>query len=415
MTIRNNNPTTNNKDDLVASIKRDPDWRLDSGRVLLVARESSTGAEAKILLRNLFATVLRGAEKHLVRLPDFEAVVAQYDNPGPDARVFESKGSRAVLIRTPECDVLLSLGSARKLDEAGDNAFVGVLVDVLKSGSYSHVLTTTISRLIRNTVKGGVLEQVLAQNRTAVVLGSHTIKVWEELDKLLWSLFVWFATFEAQQIETRLIAGKLSRAAKGQWCFGFAPPPGWRRLEDGTVQVDPLAADALRWLIRFVANTDSSWREIGRIFTAQWPEVTLRKGAGRLADSSEAGEVLKRTWLNPRWFDAYLNEAHTITLLPGGIIPEASDRFEDEEARESAIAAGTIRFELPPQAEPLARMEDLQSILDRRDAEEQASTVRALPNSQFGSGMSWSFDEGTVDSRLLDPLTSESEAGEEVA
>lgn len=378
----------------VDSVIDGPDWQLDGShnsrrRVLLVARESSTGTEAKELLRNLFDTVLRGAEKHLVKLPDFEAVLDQYDNPGPEARVFRKPGMRAVLISTEECDILLSLGSARKLDSKGDNAFVSVLVDVLRTGDYSHVISTTVSRLIRNTAMAGELEKALSESETTLVFGQYQLQVWDMLHKLQWGILVWFSNFEAEQIETRMIAGKLARARQGQWCFGFAPPPGWRRGKGGQLVVDEEAAEAVRWLVQQAASPKRlSWREIGRRFIQKFPDLPLRRGKGKVADAAEVGEVLKKSWLNPRWFPAYENQALTVSLLPGEADrrssrtgPKASD------ARERMYS---VDVDLPPHREPLATPGQLRRILKRFEDEAHNASGRAPRNSHFGSGMRWS-------------------------
>src|SRR5690606_39031257 len=173
-------------------------------KVLLVARISSVGREATLYLAQLFRLVVRQIENRGFELPDFGDVVHAYENPTPGrTKVFQAKRLGALLIEGTGCDVLLRLGGARALDEKGANAYVEKLVEVLDAGDYDKVVTTTISRLCRNTILAGEIQRVLDARRTAIQAGPNEVKVWTLDGKIQWPILVAFAELEAQHIEPR--------------------------------------------------------------------------------------------------------------------------------------------------------------------------------------------------------------------
>jgi hypothetical protein len=368
-------------------------------RLLLVARESSDSSEAKYLLGQLFTNIVRGLRDFPVELPDFKNVVELYEDPHKvGAQVFRAKGMKAVLITGKQCDVLVSLGSARKLNDAGDNAFVETLIEVLAGGGYHYMASAAISRFCRNTKLAGKLEAVLDAERTTVLAAGQEIRVWEPHGQLLWMLLVWFATTEAQQIEARLIAGKMARAERGIWTFGFPPPPGWKRTKDQRVVVYPEAAEAVRFLIREVLSGRDNLRQVSREMVQRWPDLEARHGGGVLSEFTDPGQVI-RAILHPRWHEAYVSEVHHILFLS----------HEEKKRRARAEARGelwrpdegsdywSVLFKLPPQPIPIATGSEIAALRVRqKEITAQRRPARRY-GERFGAGLSWDPDTVVID------------------
>lgn len=369
-----------------------------------MARISGLGRKAVLQLEQLFVSVILGIEGLEIELPDFENVVETYENPTPgNTRVFKAKGMRAVLIIGEECDILLSLGSARKLDIAGDNAFVEALIEVLDSGDYDKVVTTTISRLCRNTILSGEIARVLESRRTTILAGPYEIKVWEPTGNLLWNILVWVAQLEAELIEARLTAGKIVQAENGEWNFGFPPPPGWDRLEGGSVVVDEDAAAAVRWLIEQVLAGETSWRRMARGVASRWPDLKARRGGGRLAGNQEPGTNLRRSYLNETWFEAYVTDMHEVVFVPDAVkqrIDRAVEEGRDPSADEAigAELISSVVFKLPPQPRPIATRAEIEQLNDRLAEMDGQRPRRRRTGSSLWTGLRWSFRQVTVES-----------------
>lgn len=367
-------------------------------RELLVARESSVGSAAEILLAHLFYTIVAGSKYRGTDLPDFGDIVDIYNNPdGANVEVFRKKGMKAVLIKGQH-DVLLSLASARKLTEEGDNAFVTTLIEILDTGDYDRVVSTSISRLCRNTILSGSLEQVLRRHRIVVLIAGQELKVWEPMGQLLWTILVWFSSYEAQQIESRLIAGKIARAEKGEWSLGYLPPPGWRLDEKKNVEVDPDTADAVRWLIQQVIAGQSNWTALGRRAIAKWPDLEARRGGGLLS-AGQAGTHLRRSWLNEAWFGAYVDEVYKGRFIPHEDQRDLAQAIELQEQRRwnEAEEHPTVRFALPSQPTPIATREDIETVkLLLADRKESRAPTRRIADC-FGGSLTWYGKDVTIE------------------
>lgn len=351
---------------------------------LAIARESALSA--KPLLQILFATLTREAGEE-IHLPDIENVIDVYENPDDHgATVYPLRHGKAVLVEGTECDVLLSLSTARKLNEAGTNDFVEVLAKLLDSGEYSQVLTTAFSRLCRNTSAAGRLQQVLTDHRISVRVGQHELRVWNRLEQMLWLLFAWFAEYEAELIEARLLAGKVSRMEHGEWCFGFAPPPGWK-LEDNQVVLDPETADAVRFVIGEVCAGETNLSAIARSVEKRWPNLEARRGGGSWNNAGN-GTAIARSWLNERWFPAYTENEVELEF-----IPHATKRAMANGVEPAPGDIVRVRASLPPQPTPIAtrvQVELVRSLLAERS---EASVGRTMPGQIFGSGIGQPADE----------------------
>ena len=365
-------------------------------RLLLVARESSDGSEAKYLLGQLFRNIIRGLNHFPIELPDFKNVVELYENPNKvGAQVFRAKGMKAVLIKGKQCDVLLSLGSARKLDDAGDNAFVETLVEVLASGRYDYMASAAIGRFCRNTKLAGKLEAVLDTEQTTVLAANQEIRVWEPHGQLLWMMLVWFATTEAQQIEARLMAGKMARAEQGIWTFGFPPPPGWRRTKDQRVEVYPDGAEAVRFLIRQVISGRDNLRQVSREMAQRWPDLKARRGGGLVSEVDDPGQLI-RGLLHPRWHEAFVSEVHPILFLSH----EEKKRRDRVEARgelwrpDQGGSSWSVLFKLPPQPKPIATGSEITALVARQKEISYRRRPARPYGERFGAGLRW--DPNTV-------------------
>lgn len=364
-------------------------------KVLLVARESGIGAAAEILLGHLFHTIVKGLEHLDIEVPDFGEIVDCFQHPqSQGAKEFRKKGMKAVLVQREDYDVLLSLGSARKLNETGDNAFVDVLASLLETGEYDRVITTSISRLCRNTMLAGKLEHALSLGRTAVLLGQQEIKVWKPFGKLIWVLLVWFANFEAQQIEARLTAGKVARARNGEWSFGYAPPPGWKLTEDDRVEVDTESADAVRWLIGEVTKGRTNFSKLAREVVRRWPDLESRRGGGRLAGHRLPARQLRKSWLHPAWLRVYAGEPYRAEFIPH------EERGKPEDERDPELIA-EVEFELPRQPKPIATQAQIDRVIAVLDAASPSRKATGR-STTLGAGISTDADEVEVDPALLD-------------
>lgn len=360
----------------------------DRRKTLLVARESATGSEAKVLLAHLFTTLAKGVSD--IQLPDFSDVIEVYENPGDfSAREIPMRDGRAVLVESEECDILLSLGSARKLNAEGDNVFVNILTDVIDSGCYRRLITTTISRLCRNSSAAGKLQRVMSDQRVTLQAGDTAIRVWKPSDRVLWSLMAWFAEFEAFQIEARLIAGKIARLEAGEWTFGFRPPPGWMLDEGNRVVLDEEMAEVVRFVISRICAGEKNFSQLARHIAEAWPELPARRG--KTADWAENGGArVQRTLLNPRWFSAYTAFEVELEFVPN----------EVRRAMERGVAVGPdeivrVRHKLPPHPRPLATTSQIEKVQHVLAEVSEASSSRQRPGSVFGSGLGW--DESTVE------------------
>lgn len=362
---------------------------------LVLARESSVGSEAQVLLAHLFQNIVRGLKDKDVSIPDFDDVVERFQQPHRHgATEYRRKGMKAVLVQQKDHDVLLSLGSARKLDEAGDNAFVEVLLSLLETGDYDRVISTSISRLCRNTILAGKLEHALRRSRVSLLLGDIEIEVWDPMGKLMWVLLVWFANFEAQQIETRMTAGKVAGAHNGKWSFGYAPPPGWTLTDENKVVVDLESAEAVRWLIKQVARGQTNFSWLAREVISRWPDLASRRGKGRLADQRKPATQLKRSWLHSRWLPVYAGEPYRAEFIPH----EDKSSPRDERDRDSSVEAV---FHLPPQPQPIATQAQIDRVIAVLDAASPSSKPTGK-STTLGAGISTHADEVEIDPALLD-------------
>jgi len=372
-------------------------------RTLLVARESGKGAAAKNLLEQLFYTLVRNLKDRQIDLPDFGNVIEIYDDPTlADTEVFRRPGMKAVLIKGRKYDLLLSLGSARKLNSRGDNYFIATLVDVLDAGGYDSVMTTSLSRICRNRLAATDLEKVLSRNRTTLLAGNHEIRVWEKSGSFMWMILTWFATLEAEQIEARLTAAKMTKAGLGVWSFGFAPPPGWKRLADGTVEVDEEVADAVRWLIRQVRAERSDWRQMAREAIQRWPDLPSRRGGGLVANQQEPGTALRRTYLNRQWFEAYLTNRHLITMVPDAVKQDLEwAAARGQESEPDPEDAPSVVFELPAPIEPLATPEEIEALEGYLARIDGTRPSRRRAGTVLFSGLSWAAEEVSIEGSIL--------------
>lgn len=347
---------------------------------LLVARESAVGTEAKALLAVLFGTLVREVQDD-VALPDFSDVIDVYENPGHyGAQVFDLAEGKAVLVEGDESDLLLSLGTARKLNEDGDNEFVECLATALESGAYSRVITTSFSRLCRSTVAAGRLQHVLATRRIPLEIGRMEIQVWKSSDQVIWMMYSWFAEFEARTIEARLLAGKISRLEAGQWRFGFAPPPGWK-LDGKQVVLDPEVADAVRFVIQQICDGETNLAEIARQVSRRWPNLEARRGGGAWNKAGDA-TAIARSWLNQRWYRPYTDNLVELEFIPHAVRQAIKSGVELEPGDIVRIAAS-----LPPQPEPIATHDQIERVKAFLAVRSEAVVGRATPGSTFGSGI----------------------------
>lgn len=359
-------------------------------KVLLVARESAVGTQAMYLLQHLFSTLIRDLPVKGLRLPDFRNVVDVYENPSSyGAKVISIRGGKAVLVQGEDCDVLLSLGSARKLDEKGDNAFVEALAGIIETGEYSHVVTTSISRLCRSTIAASRLQGVLQDFRVALLIGGQEIKVWTRDGQLHWMFLTWFAEFEAYQIEVRLLAGKLSRLEAGQWTLGFAPPPGWTLDGDKRVILDPEVAEAVRWVVMQVNRGRTDFGQLAREVAIQWPDLPARRGSTINWLGSAGGTRIRRSLLNERWFTAY-----TDSYVDLEFTPHATKRAIARGAEPEPGEVVSTRVELPPHPKPIATANEIALVAAVLDT--GSSPPRRAPGSVFGAGLGQDEDEVEV-------------------
>lgn len=366
-----------------------------SKKTLLVARESSTGSEAQVLLGHLFHTIVKGLESAEVEIPDFGDIVELFQRPhGDGVTEYRRKGMKAVQIDRDNHGVLLSLGSARKVNASGDNHFVDVLVEVLDSGEYDRIVTTSISRLCRSTVAAGKLQHALDQNRVKLLLAEHEIEVWDPMaGQLIWTLLVWFASFEAQQIEARLTAGKVARATNGEWAFGYAPPPGWRLTDEDTVEPDPESAAAVRWVIAQVLAGETNFAELARGVLKRWPDLEARRGTGLLSDQANPGNQLRRSWLHPRWMAVYGGKPYQADFVP------YSESRKPEHQRDPGLI-NRVTFHLPEHEQPIlteAEIEMVSAVLENADS----SAAQAKPGTSVGAALKWDADDVVIDPVLL--------------
>lgn len=374
------------------------------GRTLLVARESSIGAAAKVLLEHLFTRIIGDLEGTGIEIPELDNAMDMYDNPvGPNVKVFQvtRPHTRAVLIRGKNTDVLLSLGSARKTNQAGDNAFVDILVEVLKEGAYDRVVTTSIERLCRNETVAGKLLATLQEYGTELWLSRDwRLDPNRATDTLLFSFLMWFATFEAEMIEARTRAGQMAHAAAGGWPYGYAPPPGWCLADDGSLQADPETAEAVRWYIAQVLAGETNWSELSRQTLRRWPDLRLRRGDGALADGASPAGSLQTSWLNPAWYGAYSDFVYEVVFVPHAVhvLMESDNEVKQNRGRSLLEGLGTMRVELPPLDEPILDAAHIPLLESRLKEAKSSRSPQRPPGSVFGAASIFDAD-GVEDAR----------------
>jgi len=384
-----------------------PHGTKDSRRkTLLVARESSVGEAAKVLLSLLFQRIVSQLDGTDVDLPDFDDVIDVYERPaGENVRVFNypKLDTRVVLIVGERTDVLLSLGSARKTDADGDNAFVNVLIEVLHGEWYDKVVTTSIERLCRNEEVAGSLLHVLRRKGTEVWLGRDwKLDLNKATDAFVWQFLVFFASQEAIAIQARTLAGKAARAAAGEWPFGYAPPPGWQKTEDGRLEVDTYTAAAVRWYIARVIEGETNWAQLARETLRRWPNLQLRRGEGGVATAGNPAQVLRTTFLNPAWREAFVDCRYEVTFVPHDlkIALESPDVRFRERAEKELEQTPVISVQLPPLDEPILARGDIPRLEKQLEVLQANTTPPRQKGSAIGAGAI--VDASMVEDRRAD-------------
>lgn len=353
-------------------------------KAIAVVRESALAA--KPLLEILFTTLAREVPQD-IRLPDIDSVIDVYDDPtSHGAQTFPLTEGKAVVVEGDQCDVLLSLSTARKLNDDGNNDFVEVLAGVLETGTYSAVVTTSFSRLCRNTVAASRLQRVLQERRIPLLIGRQCFNVWEPTHQMLWLMYAWFAEYEAQTIEARLLAGKISRLQAGEWCLGFAPPPGWT-TDSKRIVLDPDVADAVRFAIGRICDGETNFSELARKVSQRWPAIPARKGSGRW-NKAESGTAIARSWLNERWFPAYVDNQVELEFIPHSV-KQAIKRGVEVDPSDIV----RVKADLPPQPAPIATPEQIEQVRQLLASRSQLHGSRVPPGTVFGSGIAHPVEE----------------------
>lgn len=257
---------------------------------LLVARESST--QDMPMLENMVAQTVG----HYPEIPEEEArVILQAgvrpldDKNYPDRQRFTEGGSTAVLYRAGDTWVLISKGSATKIDVKKENGFTSILCQVLETLQPRELLLATFSRMIRSATLSGTLLAACEAHVDVVKCREQQMTMRSGEGRLMWQFLAMIASSERDAQMTRLTLGRLAKHRRGLWCWTpSALPLGWK-LESGVPRLDDQAVPLVRRLLELLADPAESGTtilaELGRLGLRSPSQTT--SGEWQIADDSD--------------------------------------------------------------------------------------------------------------------------------
>lgn len=269
-----------------------------------------------------------------------------YKEPDKYGAIEHRQGtSRILTIERDGALYLLSMGSAAKSDDAGENGFVRFLTSLVQAYRPEVLWAVNFTRLVRSPFHAASLIKVLAEH-VGTLRCEVDIEPATPMGATQIQLLVMMATTERNYIVQRHTAGRIAQDRRGAW-IPNAWPPGYY-VKDKVLVLDEEQVPRVRKMLQILADESLNNRECAARIGALG---IVTPGIQRRARDGEEAQVTLADARNPsqsiltilNWVDAYEHGIHVTEWenpFPGlneiaGYPIEYSDRHEH----------GCLRFE----------------------------------------------------------------------
>lgn len=227
---------------------------------LIVVRESAMYDE--MLMEGMIEQTLARAASvpgtEEIRLAGLDPI----KNPSRySGQVIRRGKTKAVLFERDGTHFLYSEGSAAANDDEGNNAFVGILTEVIKDLRPEELWVSTFSRLTRAPEFAGDLFRA-GLDYVKVVHAETDINLTDPSGVMMWQILAMLAGAERDSIVRRLVTGTVFAWKKGRWLTPAAIPPGYRLDPEGHLELVAEEVPKVRAMLELLANPNLNAKEI---------------------------------------------------------------------------------------------------------------------------------------------------------
>jgi DNA invertase Pin-like site-specific DNA recombinase len=142
-------------------------------------------------------------------------------------------------------------------------------LEMVEGGEAGGVIVAKLNRFARSVVDGRRALQRLREAEGSLVIVEESLDTTTAVGRAMFSILLAFAELEVEQIRENWAVQRADAVARGVQ-VGRAPT-GYRRREDGTLEVDPLAGPVIRELF-LRRGAGASWAQLANFLDEQLPK-----------------------------------------------------------------------------------------------------------------------------------------------